>query len=73
MNIQLDIKNNNSDEKISVYIKLRSKFVYPLGLLPGNVVTITYVQKKSSAAGNIYFVSTQLTTVHVKMIPEKDR
>ncbi|XP_071441680.1 CST complex subunit CTC1-like [Hetaerina americana] len=69
-NIILELRDEESDETIRIYLIAYAGKLYPLGLLPGSRVCLKFMEKKVSANNKHFYQSTCFTSVKLLGNPE---
>ncbi|CAG8634802.1 3072_t:CDS:2 [Funneliformis mosseae] len=69
-NLLLRIQDIHTEEIIDVYINNISRYVIPIGLIPGQTITLRKVEVRKSDLGNIYCYAHEITHISLQGYPK---
>ncbi|RIA97696.1 CST, telomere maintenance, complex subunit CTC1-domain-containing protein [Glomus cerebriforme] len=69
----LKIQDIQGDEIVDIYISNISKYVIPIGLIPGQIIILRKVEPKKSFLGNIYCYASEITHISLHGYPKAIR
>ncbi|XP_046383412.1 uncharacterized protein LOC124153994 isoform X2 [Ischnura elegans] len=64
-NIIVEMRDEESDSTIRIYLIALTAKLYPVGLLPGSLVCIKFIEKRISAQNKVFYQSTCFTSIQI--------